>query len=111
MTLSIKQQSILTAVNASAHTQVLIAKRAGVGELSLWHWMTGKHEPTNALYDAVMQSIVELEQTPISSRIDWDSRIAELISMKSEGMNPHQMARQLSASQSSIRRACLRHGI
>ena len=111
MNLSPRQLTVSNALRASAHTNKRIGDNAGVEFLTLWHWKTGKHEPTTPLYEAVMQSIEELKQVSANYRIDWDSRIGELIPLRGQGMNYHQIARHLNASQSSIRRVCMRHGI
>ena len=111
MNLSPRQLTITNALRASKHSNKRIADNAGVDFLTLWHWKTRKHEPSDPLYEAVMQSIYELDKVPADNRIDWNSRIGELIPLRGQGMNHHQIARQLNASQSSIRRVCMRHGI
>ena len=108
MHLSPRQLTILNAVDASSHPRHVIAKRAGVADHSLRHWVGGHHEPSLPLFNAVMQAIHELRSIPANRRIDWDSRAGELRELRDQGMNHHQIARQLNASQSSVRRACIR---
>jgi hypothetical protein len=58
--LSRKQQLLFNAVSNSRHTKTAIANKAGVYRHSLWHHLTGKHEPTDAIFNAEMQAIKEL---------------------------------------------------
>ena len=58
--LSRKQQLLFNAVSNSSHTKTAIAEKAGVGRNHLWMHLTGKHEPTDAVFNAEMQAIKEL---------------------------------------------------
>jgi hypothetical protein len=58
--LSRKQQLLYNAVSNSNHTKTAIANKAGVYRHSLWGHLTGKHEPTDAVFEAEMQAIREL---------------------------------------------------
>jgi hypothetical protein len=58
--LSRKQQILYNAVSNSRHTKTAIANKAGVYRHSLWGHLTGKHEPTDAVFEAEMQAIREL---------------------------------------------------
>ena len=58
--LSAKQQLLFNAVSNSRHTKTAIAEKAGVGRNHLWMHLTGKHEPTDAVFNAEMQAIDEL---------------------------------------------------
>ncbi len=58
--LSRKQQLLYNAVSNSSHTKTAIANKAGVYRHSLWGHLTGKHEPTDAVFEAEMQAIREL---------------------------------------------------
>jgi hypothetical protein len=58
--LSRKQQFLFEAVSNSRHTKTAIAEKAGVGRNLLWMHLTGKHEPTDAVFIAEIQAIYEL---------------------------------------------------
>jgi hypothetical protein len=58
--LSHNQQLLFNAVVNSGHTRTAIADRAGIGRNLLWMHLTGKHEPTDAIFNAEMQAIREL---------------------------------------------------
>jgi hypothetical protein len=58
--LSHNQQLLFNAVVKSGHTRTAIADRAGIGRNLLWMHLTGKHEPTDAIFNAEMQAIKEL---------------------------------------------------
>jgi hypothetical protein len=58
--LSRNQQLLFNAVVNSGHTRTAIADRAGIGRNLLWMHLTGKHEPTDAIFNAEMQAIKEL---------------------------------------------------
>lgn len=111
MTLSPKQRSIKNGLKSSIHPNSVIASRAGVGEISLWHWSSGRHEPSTPLYNATMQAIEELKHVAGNYRINWDSRIGELIPLREQGMGYRPIARHLNVGVASIRAVCIRWGI
>lgn len=77
--LSRNQSRIWDAMNECSHTKLVVSNRSGICLSTLDNWLRGKNEPSDELFQDVLEAIQELSD--INPRFKWKLHIKEARAM------------------------------